>query len=282
MRAISAERAITLTGRCARRPTVPASVWPPPAVRRGDPDPDANPARATTRRDGNSTANGSQIGQGGDALVDLERDERGQPEAQGPPPPRHPQSFAIAHDCGVTRVSDTRPRVVCDVVSTTLAVIRLDPGLPMPSRAHDGDAGRRPLQRAKRSSWRPGSARWCGRASRSPSRSEWSGWCTPLGIGCAGWAFDRQQPGHDRRRLSWRDQGRADQPRPGHADRGAPGRPDRPTAGAAGRTGRAGRGLVVRRGRAGRDDPWRRWPRFLRRTCEFVMRCRRCRGMEAR
>jgi dUTP pyrophosphatase len=26
-------------------------------------------------------------------------------------------------------------------VSTTLAVVRLDPGLPLPSRAHDGDAG---------------------------------------------------------------------------------------------------------------------------------------------
>jgi dUTP pyrophosphatase len=38
-------------------------------------------------------------------------------------------------------VSDTRPRVISDVVSTTLAVVRLDPDLPMPSRAHDGDAG---------------------------------------------------------------------------------------------------------------------------------------------
>jgi dUTP pyrophosphatase len=26
-------------------------------------------------------------------------------------------------------------------VSTTLAIVRLDPGLPLPSRAHDGDAG---------------------------------------------------------------------------------------------------------------------------------------------
>jgi dUTP pyrophosphatase len=41
----------------------------------------------------------------------------------------------------VARVSDTRPRVICDVVSTSLAVVRLDPDLPMPSRAHDGDAG---------------------------------------------------------------------------------------------------------------------------------------------
>jgi dUTP pyrophosphatase len=43
--------------------------------------------------------------------------------------------------CGATRVSDIRSRVVCGPVSTTLAVIRLDPGLPLPTRAHDGDAG---------------------------------------------------------------------------------------------------------------------------------------------
>jgi dUTP diphosphatase len=41
----------------------------------------------------------------------------------------------------VARVWDTRPRVISDVVSSTLAVVRLDPDLPMPSRAHDGDAG---------------------------------------------------------------------------------------------------------------------------------------------
>lgn len=38
-------------------------------------------------------------------------------------------------------MSDTRPRVISDVVSTSLAVVRLDRELPMPSRAHDGDAG---------------------------------------------------------------------------------------------------------------------------------------------
>jgi dUTP pyrophosphatase len=41
----------------------------------------------------------------------------------------------------VACVSDTWPRVICDVVSTSLAVLRLDPDLPMPNRAHDGDAG---------------------------------------------------------------------------------------------------------------------------------------------
>ena len=41
----------------------------------------------------------------------------------------------------MARVSDTRPRVISDVVSTSLAVVRLDSDLPMPSRAHDGDAG---------------------------------------------------------------------------------------------------------------------------------------------
>ena len=41
----------------------------------------------------------------------------------------------------MARVSDTPPRVISVVVSTTLAVVRLDPDLPMPSRAHHGDAG---------------------------------------------------------------------------------------------------------------------------------------------
>ena len=47
--------------------------------------------------------------------------------------------------CGATRVSDTQSRVVCGPVSTSLAfevkVVRLDPELPLPTRAHDGDAG---------------------------------------------------------------------------------------------------------------------------------------------
>lgn len=43
--------------------------------------------------------------------------------------------------CGVTGVPDTRSRVICAPVSTSLAVVRLDPGLPLPARAHHGDAG---------------------------------------------------------------------------------------------------------------------------------------------
>ncbi len=38
-------------------------------------------------------------------------------------------------------MSDTWPRVVCGLVCTPLAVVRLDRELPMPSRAHAGDAG---------------------------------------------------------------------------------------------------------------------------------------------
>ena len=38
-------------------------------------------------------------------------------------------------------MSDTRPRVILRDVSTSLAVVRLDRDLPMPARAHDGDAG---------------------------------------------------------------------------------------------------------------------------------------------
>jgi dUTP pyrophosphatase len=41
----------------------------------------------------------------------------------------------------VTGVPDTRSRVICGPVSTSLAVVRLDPGLPLPARAHHGDAG---------------------------------------------------------------------------------------------------------------------------------------------
>lgn len=38
-------------------------------------------------------------------------------------------------------MSDTCPRVISPAVPTSLAVVRLDRELPMPSRAHDGDAG---------------------------------------------------------------------------------------------------------------------------------------------
>ena len=38
-------------------------------------------------------------------------------------------------------MSDTRPRVIFDAVPTSLAVVRLDPDLPLPTRAHNGDAG---------------------------------------------------------------------------------------------------------------------------------------------
>lgn len=38
-------------------------------------------------------------------------------------------------------MSDTPPRVISCLVSNPLAVVRLDRDLPMPGRAHDGDAG---------------------------------------------------------------------------------------------------------------------------------------------
>lgn len=38
-------------------------------------------------------------------------------------------------------MSDTCSRVISRVVPTSLAVVRLDRDLPLPSRAHDGDAG---------------------------------------------------------------------------------------------------------------------------------------------
>ena len=43
--------------------------------------------------------------------------------------------------CVATREADTQSRVVFAIVLTSLAVVRLDPDLPLPARAHDGDAG---------------------------------------------------------------------------------------------------------------------------------------------
>ena len=43
--------------------------------------------------------------------------------------------------CVATCEPDTRPRVVFRLVHSSLAVVRLDRDLPMPARAHDGDAG---------------------------------------------------------------------------------------------------------------------------------------------
>ena len=43
--------------------------------------------------------------------------------------------------CVATRETDTQSRVVFAIVLTSLAVFRLDPDLPLPARAHDGDAG---------------------------------------------------------------------------------------------------------------------------------------------
>jgi dUTP pyrophosphatase len=43
--------------------------------------------------------------------------------------------------CVATRELGTRPRVVFSLVSSSLAVVRLDRDLPLPARAHDGDAG---------------------------------------------------------------------------------------------------------------------------------------------
>lgn len=43
--------------------------------------------------------------------------------------------------CVATREPDTRSRVVFGIVLTSLAVVRLDRDLPLPARAHDGDAG---------------------------------------------------------------------------------------------------------------------------------------------
>ena len=101
----------------------------------------------------------------------------------------------------MARVSDTRPRVISDVVSTSLAVVRLDRDLPMPSRAHDGDAGV-DLFSALDVELAPGQRALVptGIAVAIPYGMVGSG-ASAVGFGCARGTFDRQQPGHDRRRL---------------------------------------------------------------------------------
>ena len=85
------------------------------------------------------------VGYGLDTQVDFDSDQRRQREGRWPPPPRNPQSLAISH--AVRRDARTGhavkgslwPRV--DQSGLEVKVVRLDPELPLPNRAHDGDAG---------------------------------------------------------------------------------------------------------------------------------------------
>src|ERR1700728_1110101 len=133
---MSADRAITVTGRCAS----PAhnSTPPSPAVTRISTRPSQSNAPAATT---NNTTNGSQRGRLGTPWLTSRATI-----AAGAKPSGHHHHGTHKRSryrtlCGATGVPDTRSRVICGPVSTSLAVVRLDPGLPLPARAHHGDAG---------------------------------------------------------------------------------------------------------------------------------------------
>ena len=203
---------MTPTGRCAGPPTAPARR-PSPSTTRTSTRPNHINTPAAT---GEQHRERHPVGQRpAHARLTSSAIERGQPERGRPPPPRHPSiARGSARIAWSRRVSDTRPRVISEVVSTPLAVVRLDRDLPMPSRAHDGDAGV-DLYSARRRRTRPRRARACADRNRGGhSVRDGRLGASPVGIGCARWAFDRQQPRHHRRRVPRRDQGGADQPRP--------------------------------------------------------------------
>src|SRR5262249_49415379 len=136
--AISADRAIAVTGRCAWAAHNSTSPVPGSATTRISIRPSHNSAPAATV---NSVAYGSQSGKAVTPMLTSK-----EMSAASPKPSGHHHHGTHSRSryrtlCGATRVPDTRSRVVCGPVSTSLAVVRLDPDLPLPSRAHDGDAG---------------------------------------------------------------------------------------------------------------------------------------------
>jgi dUTP pyrophosphatase len=127
---------MTLTGRCAG----PAhnSTSPSCASTATSKRPSHSSAPAATV---NSTAKGNQSGMAGAAALTSRAISAATPKPSGH---HHHGTHNLSRYrtvCEVTRELDTRPRVVCGLVSTRLAVVRLDRELPMPNRAHPGDAG---------------------------------------------------------------------------------------------------------------------------------------------
>src|SRR6201986_1697472 len=133
---MSADRAITVTGRCASpaHNSTPSS----PAVTRTSTRPSHNNAPAATT---NKAANGSQSGRLGTPMLTSTAMSPASPKPSGHHHHGTHSRSRYRRLCGVTGVPDTRSRVICAPVSTSLAVVRLDPGLPLPTRAHQGDAG---------------------------------------------------------------------------------------------------------------------------------------------
>ena len=131
-----ADRAITATGRCAS----PAHNSTPPssAVTRISMRPSHSNAPAATM---DNNTNGSQRGTLGTPWFTSRATIIAGVKPSGHHHHGTHKRSRYRRPGGVTGVSDTRSRVVFGPVSTTLAVVRLDPGLPLPTRAHHGDAG---------------------------------------------------------------------------------------------------------------------------------------------
>lgn len=135
-RGISAVREITETGRCAG----PAhSSVPPAAVTTATSDlPIHSNAAAATP---NNVANGTQLGSAGTPWLNSSAIRPAKPKPNGHHHQGTHNRSRYRTVCEVTLVPTTEPRVVFCLVSTRLAVVRLDPELPLPTRAHEGDAG---------------------------------------------------------------------------------------------------------------------------------------------
>jgi len=127
---------MTLVGRCAS--AAHSSTAPSSEVIRTSWRPSHSSAPAATT---NKAANGSQFGRLGTPMLTSTAITAASPKPSGHHHHGTHKRSRYRTVCGVTGVSDIRPRVICATVSTSLAVVRLDPGLPLPVRAHHGDAG---------------------------------------------------------------------------------------------------------------------------------------------
>lgn len=125
-----------MTGTCAS--PAQSSTAPSPSITWISILPSHNSAAAATP---NSTTNGNQSGSAGTAWLISSPTMVGNAKLTGHHHHGTQSRSRYRTLCVAMRETDTRSRVTFGPVSNSLAVVRLDPGLPLPSRAHDGDAG---------------------------------------------------------------------------------------------------------------------------------------------
>jgi dUTP pyrophosphatase len=134
-----AERAMTVAGKCAspaHSSTSPGTAGS--ATTRISMRPSHNSAPTATT---NNVAYGSQGGRVRIPMLTSNAISAASPKAGGHHHHGTHSRSRYRTLCGATRVEDTRSRVICGPVSNSLAIVRLDPELPLPTRAHEGDAG---------------------------------------------------------------------------------------------------------------------------------------------